>query len=237
MNNKSVAFDYLTGALTGGTQPTAVGTKFAPDRTPLINPGCTTLCHIDPSSAAFDAICRAQDALKEGPLAKAFAFLPPASFHMTIFDAFIESGRTRDRVPAHLPMDSNVQDITHDIEKNLIGIDVPHQFHVRPVGIFAGFSVSMTGFDAQAEQSLRTTRDRISDAIGIRRPDHDSYQFHITLAYNLRWFSTGEAEDIIALSEDVGAKLLSNMPSLTLGPVELCRFETMHHFAHLRILS
>ena len=231
-----IALDFLTGALTGGTQPAAIGKKFAPDGTVLTDPGCTTICHIDKSSPSFAAITRAQEALKAGPFAEDFAFLPPASFHMTIFDAFIESGRSRERVPSHLPEEVSVEDILQDLSAKLDGIAIAKKFQVRPVGIFAGFSVSITGKDPAAEQLLRLTRNQLSDAMKIRKSDHDAYRFHITLAYNLRWFEENEALQIIALSDQVGRQLVEDLEVIELGPVEFCSFENMHHFVPLKLL-
>ncbi|MEL6170328.1 MAG: DUF1868 domain-containing protein [Pseudomonadota bacterium] len=231
-----IAFDYLTGALTGGAQPSSIGKKFAPDGAVLRDPGCTTICHVDKTSPAFAAITRAQEALKAGPFAGDFAYLPPASFHMTIFDAFIESGRSRERVPAHLPENATVEEITDDISKNLDGIEIAKAFQARPVGVFGGFSVSMIGKDDAAERLLRQTRDTLSAASHIRRSDHNAYRFHITLAYNLRWFQPEEALQIIALSEDVGRRLVEEVPEVMLGPVEFCSFENMHHFEPLKLL-
>jgi len=231
-----IALDYLSGALTGGAQPDAIGKKFAADGTVLTDPGCTTICHVDPSSPAFAALTRAQEALKAGPFAKDFAFLPPASFHMTIFDAFIESGRSRERVPAHLPEEATVNEIIEDASARVEDLVIAQEFQARPVGIFGGFSVSMTGKNAAAEQLLRKTRDQLSDTLKIRKSDHDAYRFHITLAYNLRWFQPYEALQIIALSDQVGRHLVEEIEFIDLGPVEFCSFETMHHFEPLKLL-
>jgi len=236
MTDASEAFDYLTGAMTGGERPDAVGKKFGEDGTVLSDPGCTTLCHVDPAGSAFAAIARAQATLKSGPFAKDFAFLPPASLHMTIFDAFIESGRSRERVPDTLPMDATVEEIISDASQNLTGLSLPQQFTARPTGIFAGFSISMTGANDGEERQLRDTRDRLSDATGIRKADHAAYRFHITLAYNLRWFSADEAQQIIDLSNTAAATLMAEMSDITIGPVEFCSFENMHHFEPLKYL-
>ena len=96
--------------------------------------------------------------------------------------------------------------------------------------------VSMTGKNTVAEQLLRKTRDQLSDAMKIRRSDHDAYRFHITLAYNLRWFQPDEALQIIALSDQVGQQLVEEIEVIDLGPVEFCSFETMHHFEPLKLL-
>ena len=56
-------------------------------------PGLTTLCHIDQESAGFAALVQAQQALRAGPHAGAFAFLPQDSLHMTVFDGVIDYRR------------------------------------------------------------------------------------------------------------------------------------------------
>ena len=231
------AVDYLTGTMTGGDTPAAIGKKFDQAGTPLHDPGCTVICHVPRPSDAFDALVKAQDRLKAGPFADGFAFLPPASFHMTVFDVFIESGRHRERIPTWLGMDAGVAAITEDVLASLENLPVEQDFAIRPTGIFAGFSVAVTGLDAGKEAQLRDTRDSLSNATTIRRADHDTYPFHITLAYNLRWFTRQEAEAICELSAEVAEDLIREMPSLTLGPLEFCRFETMHHFEPIRSLT
>lgn len=237
MRNEETALPYLTGALTGGDRPDAVGRKFTPQGAPLRCPGYTTLCHIDRQSDAFAALVAAQDALKAGPLADAFAYLPPESFHMTIFEGVIDYARTPERWPQHLPIDAGIDVVTADAQSRLRELGLPKAFSVRPTGVFAGFSVHMAGLDETAETSLRRTRDQLRAASNIKRPDHASYQFHITFGYLLRWLSQQEAEAVLELSTRVGETLTQTAPVVPLSEVELCQFETMHHFQTLTRLA
>lgn len=230
MQDNKKAIDYLTGALTGGDRPAAVGLKFTEDGAPLACPGYTTICHVDPASDAFRALVAAQDALKAGPLASAFTFLPPDSLHMTIFEGIIDYSRTRARWPEHLPLDAPVAQVAADAKARLQQCDLETSFSVRPTGIFAGFSVSMAGSTDLHETRLRLARNRLREALKLHRSDHDAYQFHVTLAYLLRWLSPDEAQEVIAISQAATKALLDEMPELSLGPVELCTFETMHRF-------
>lgn len=230
MRDAQTAFDYLTGALTGGPQPYAVGRKFTREGAPLSCPGYTTICHVDPASKPFQALVQAQEALKAGPLAQAFTFLPPASLHMTIFEGVIDYSRHQERWPGHLPLDAPVAHCADDAKARLKKATLDIAFSVRPLGIFAGFSVSMAGATKPEEGRLRKTRNSLRDTLNLHRPDHDAYQFHITLAYLLRWLSADEARQVITLSQGVGDQLVQQMPELSLGPIELCTFETMHRF-------
>ncbi|MCR9127349.1 MAG: DUF1868 domain-containing protein [Rhodobacteraceae bacterium] len=230
MRDTDRALRYLTGTLTGGERPDAVGLKFTPDGRARTCPGTTTICHVDPASDAFAALVAAQDRLKAGPLAPAFTFLPKASLHMTIFEGVIDHARTKDNWPGHLALDATVAQVASDARERLRGLDLGTAFILRPVEVFGGFSVRMAGATEAEEARLRQARDRLRAALNLHRPDHDAYMFHITLAYLLRWLTADEARQVIELAADVTATLLVQMPHLTLGPIELCRFETMHHF-------
>jgi len=230
MRDRERAFGYLTGELTGSERPDAVGKKFTLDGAPLACPGFTTLCHVDPGSDAFAALVEAQEQLKAGPLASAFSFLPASSLHMTLFEGVIDYSRTRERWPAHLSTDVPISHVAKDAAQRLKGIEIAKRVCVRPVNIFAGFSVSMSGAGPADDALLRQTRNTLRGATGIHRPDHDSYQFHITLAYLLRWLDPHAAEQIIELSEEIADMLCVKVPEMVVGPVELCRFDTMHHF-------
>ena len=237
MRDDQTAFDYLTGALTGGARPDVVGRKFTPDGTPLSCPGFTTVCHVEPASDAFLALVQAQEALKAGPLAQAFTLMPPDSLHMTIFEGVIDYSRSPERWPRHLPLDATIEYCAGEAKTRLAAARHNAAFTVQPTGIFAGFSVSMAGATDHQDASLRETRNHLRDTLNLHRPDHDACQFHITLAYLLRWLNADEAQHVIGLFRDVADRLFQHMPEVTLGPIELCTFATMHRFERIMYLD
>lgn len=234
MADDARALDYLTGRLTGGARPTAVGRKFTPDGMILPTPGNTFLCHIDRTSPAHATLTRAQAHLMAGPHAAAFAFLPAASFHMTVFQGVIETERHADRWPADMPVDARIDDVTADFRNRIADLALPPACEIRVRGIFAGFSVAVEGAGPDQETALRDTRDALSDRLGLRAQDHAAYAFHITLGYLLRWLTPPEAQAVVARTREAAA----NLPeTLRLGPVEFCTFEDMTRFDSLRLLA
>ncbi|MBN2628911.1 MAG: DUF1868 domain-containing protein [Rhodobacteraceae bacterium] len=228
--------EYLAGAQQQGARPVAVGQKFDPAGGVLRFAGNTFLCHIDPESPAHAALTEASLALQQGPLAQAFTFLPPSSFHMTVFEGVCDAHRSGDRWPEGLGPDTPLDQVTDAFSAATARLALPQTHAIRPTGIFAGFSVAVSGADAGAEASLRQTRQALRAATGIRRADFDSYDFHITLGYLLHWLTPDQAEAVLDLSQTVFARLLSRAPVIPLGPVEFCRFDDMHAFRLIRHL-
>lgn len=226
------ALTYLTGGLGPATRPRGIslpgeGGKFATDGTVQHWAGNTFIRHVVPESAAHDAIRALQEEIKMSRFARFYTFLPPASVHMTILGGmspgFEPRGPRRDTVSAEL------------LER-IKGLALPVSRQVRMADLYCGHSLTITGPGSEGDGSLRAERDTLRDATGIHPEDYDVYVFHITLAYLMEWLTPETARAVIDFSADLTARHASALHEITLGPVEFCNFETMHHFEPLKQL-
>lgn len=227
----------LTGVGQTVPRPAAVGQKFDASGGVLRFPGNTFICHIPRDGEADAALCEASLALQAGPLAGAFSFLPPSSFHMTVFEGVTDAHRRDARWPEGLAPDTGLSEVTARFSTAAAELALPAKQRIRPLGIFGGFSVAVCGASPKDGASLRDTRLLLREATAIRRPDFASYDFHITLAYPLRWLTADEAEAVMDLSERIFATLHNRAPRIGLGAVEFCVFEDMHAFHRVRLLG
>lgn len=225
---KKAARDYLTGALSGTTEPGHLGQKFTRQGEVLTCLGNTWIYHIDVDTPAHDALCAAQSMLRSGPFAASFAFLPTDSFHMTLFEGIIETGRSEPGWPQGIARTADLSEVTQTLLAATRSIALPQRVKVRPTGILGGFSVVIDG--GSDERRFRDARRALRDATGIHRSDFDDYDFHVTLAYPLRWFTPQEADSLIDLA-DRAAELL--VP-IALPEVTFCTFADMHVFTPIR---
>ncbi len=225
----------LTGRLSDSPRPESItdpngGGKFAPDGTVLPFPGNTIICHIDRESRAWRALVAMQTALRAGPLAHNFTFLPPESFHMTVFAGVSGPAGAGGRWPEDIPETASLKDVTADLLDRVRGLDFPPRRRIRPMGLFGGYSVTVQGANAAEEHALRESRERLRDTTKLRPPDFESYVFHITLGYQLRWLSEPDAREIVAFSDRLFADFVTEVPEIELGALEFCSFESMHRF-------
>ncbi len=234
---REASLRYLTGAGSALPRPSAVGEKFTETGAVLSFAGNTFICHIPPDGAAHAALTHAQARLQAGPLAGAFTFLPPSSFHMTVFEGICDAHRHDDRWPQDVDPALSVDAVSAQFLPQVQGLPLPVASMVRAHGIFGGFSVSLTGATPAEDAALRAARDTLAAATGIHRANHDAYEFHITLAYLIRWLTADEAAQVMDLAADVHADLLLAAPGIALAGVEFCRFDDMHAFPLLERLS
>lgn len=224
--------DYLTGRWDGAAVPSGVRgpwPKFSPDGAARPFPGNTIVAHVDPRSDAHAALVALQAALRARPFGHRFAHLPPASLHMTVFEGITEPARGTDRWPEGVPFDAPRDAVTAVLSDRLAGVTLP-PLEVRPFELYAGFSVGLTGADAAAEARLRAARDRLAGATGIRRADHETYVFHVTLAYLLTHVEEAEAREIVAEARALFGAFAAHAPLIPLSQAALCDFEDMTAF-------
>ncbi|TNJ44422.1 DUF1868 domain-containing protein [Phaeobacter sp. B1627] len=230
---------FLTGASADTSRPRAItepgqGGKFTPDGAPLPFPGNTVICHIDPASDAHAALCDMQVEVRASDFGALFTYLPPSSLHMTVFQG-ISPGEQN--WPRGIRPEASRDEVTAEFYDRLIEQGLPSHHQVRARGLYAGHSVTLEGADATEEARLRATRLSLRDLTGLRHDHFDTYTFHSTLGYLLRWLDASEASDLISFSDEVFARHRDRLSRIDLGPLELCNFETMHHFEPVAILS
>lgn len=230
------AFSVLTGKLTERPHPEAIsepgkGGKFDHKGRVLPWPGNTIICHIDQESAAFAALVALQNQIKQSKFAENFTFLPPPSFHMTVFGGYApflhHDGYRPDGLSNKI---TTRDDSTQDLARRLKDTPFPRGFTIQPVDLFGLHSVTVCGTSESQEQCLRQTREKIRHCCGYTPLDFAHYVFHITLAYPLRWVDEDRAREIIAFSQKLGNAFGAAIPQIELGPCELCWFDNMHHF-------
>jgi hypothetical protein len=234
----AVAVSRLPGRLLGANvaetpyEPTITGPgrKFSVAGRAQRFPGNTILCHLNQPGRQHDAQKGVVARLREQTGDENISWLPPASYHMTIFDG---SNVLRRDWPKDLDPGASLEDCSDFIAERLRRFDLGFDPPIRMVADENSPAPAMTGIplrpvDAAENQRLRNLRDRLSVALGIRRENHDSYAFHTT--YYIKRFSP-EAEASYRRNYVRAIQELRRLqPVIELGAPEFCLFEDMASF-------
>ena len=216
-----------------GAAPRFLDVRFDAAGRPLPCPGNTVLAHLGDGPAAR-ALSAARDRLRAAGGERVLAFLPAESCHMTLFDGLLHDVRRPDRWPSDLPLDAPADRADAAMLAAFRGAPAPGRFTLSPVRLAigdAGLGLILQGADAAEESRLRAFRDDLAARTGLRhRPGHDSYVFHITLAYLIAPVDPAEAEALETARRAAEAEILASLGPLTLGPPEACLFTDMTAF-------
>lgn len=223
-------------ARTGDAAPRWLGVRWDHEANPIRCAGNTVVAHVrDPGlNAAIEAVAIA---LRETAAGGAFAWLPPSSYHMTVFNGLLYDERDPPFWPEGLDRDVSEDASDRFMMNRLHRVELPAggPFRMRATGIFGldtdGLGIAVAPEDPAENARIRGWRDRLAEASGLTgRPGHDDYGFHITLAYLIAWPDAGAAPEFDAAAGHALQRLTGSYPVMNLWPPEFCVFEDMTHF-------
>lgn len=235
VTQKELELAILTGQYATEDYPKAItkpggGGKFTFDGSVLPFPGNTFICHVDPKSKAYQALCTLQEDIRNGPAGDYFAFLPPSSFHMTVFPALCGDPLGDDGWPEDIEAGTGLDAVTQIYTDRLKGKTAFESCRVAPQGLYAGYSLNVLGAREADRLALKSARDMLQDITALRRTDFDTYRYHISICYMRKWLPRDIAAAHLDYIAGVYEKIQPDISEIELGQVEFCIFDNMHAF-------
>jgi hypothetical protein len=218
--------NWLTATEVGAT-PKHLGIRLDEAGNFLPIAGNTVIRHVTKGSRSMEMLVSVQERLKQAEFGAHFAYLPPASFHMTVFEGVVHDRRRPDAWPEGVALDRPVADTTALYLDRLSGFTAP-QFTMRGAGV-SPLGLLVEGATQQDERGARHLREQFTVPFGYRQHVHDAYRFHITLAYVRRLLPDEAIGYYMTLCSELSAMVQA------FGPLELerpafCTFADLTHF-------
>lgn len=206
-----------------------LGIRFDAQGRFLPEAGNTVVAQVVPGSATEALLVDLRAALMALPVARHFAFTAVPSYHMTVFEGVIESRRADGYWPADLPLDLTIDAATARMIDRLHGW-TPLPGFAMQVTEATPLGLRLAGATPADEAVARRWRDDLSAALGLRTPQHDSYGFHITLAYVMTPLSAADLPGLRSRMAELTAFVQAAIPVVHLARPAFCRFADMNAF-------
>ncbi|TIW64008.1 MAG: DUF1868 domain-containing protein [Mesorhizobium sp.] len=234
--------DLVRPSLAGffeGTNPTPLvhlGTRYDAAGNFLLEPGNTVVSHLVNGSPSEAAVIEVRERMRAMLDANRLAFTPVSSLHMTLFQGIIERRRRLPYWPRDVALDTGIDDMTRLYLERLEGFQGSGAFRIRAIGVTPN-GLTVAGASDEDRRILQAWRDALSVPFGYRHPDHDTYVFHITFAYQIRRLADERAAAWQDLFDDCLSFLDREAPVIELNPPAFCSFRDMKHFEELLVLG
>ena len=221
-----------------GPNPTLdAALKFRPDGTAKPFAGNTVICHVPQQDRFRDNTAALHDALLQSSFVHKLAILPTESYHMTVYSGSNDQNRVHSSWPGGVPISASIEECNRVMMERMkaFRFDGPYPLRVRvdvPRTMSHGraSTLRMEGADAASERTLRVLRDRLADVYKFRAPDHNTYGFHITIAYTMADLTAAEMAEYRSILKPALDRLIAATPALELGLPEYCTFHDMYRF-------
>ncbi len=216
--------------------PRHLGSRFNADGEFLPDSGNTVVCHLVEGSQTEKAIIATRQRFLDMAEAPQLAFTHISSLHMTVFQGVNDLRRMFPYWPSDMPLDASVDAMTDYYHDRLSAFPALPAFNMqitglRPVGLV------MKGATAEDDRIVALWRDTFADFFGYRHPDHDTYEFHVTLSYIIRWFEPECLPRWQAMLDAELEKLRAAAPVIEMRPPAFCEFKDMNHFRELIVFD
>ena len=220
---------FLAGELEGYTLKGAEN-KFDDKGNALPFPGCTIISNIPLNTYLSDEIISFQKKIENFNPEKTYFYLPPSSFHMTLFDCCNFNTKNTNNWPLDIGPDMDYKDIAIELNKRIQNYIFPEELNLKLKMFFGGYSIILEPFSEKDENILRNCRDELSSLLKIKFENHQRYTFHITLAYILRELNEIEIKNLIEFNKKLSLDFIKKFPKITFTKPEMCTFEDMLEF-------
>ncbi|MGO4831797.1 DUF1868 domain-containing protein, partial [Rhizobiaceae sp. 2RAB30] len=216
--------------------PRHLGIRFDATGRFLPTPGNTIVSHIAQGSRTEAALARIRRDLMDLPFGDRFAYTPTSSYHMTVFQGVIEGRRKADYWPEDIPLDMAIEETTPLLLDRLSTLPQAEPFRMKIVSV-TPLGLVLAGASERDETVVRALRDALVEPFGYRHPDHDSYTFHITMAYPMAWLPAGAEANYLPALAALKESLVEELDVIELGAPAFCEFTDMTEFRPLKFLS
>lgn len=214
-----------------------IGRKFNEDGSVRFFPGNTVISKIHEDSEIYPLIREIRQSFVAA-MPEKYAYLPEASFHMTVIQGVCDEDRKPELWTSRLSLEAPLVQVDDFFEKQFA--------QVRPLGhprmvfdrVDTANDIIIVRFKPAGigdQEKLKAYRDQIADLFGIRFPDHDCYGFHVSVAYKLWKLTEAEEKTVEEVRETWNARCKQARPSFSMPDPELTFFYHMFEFCSERI--
>jgi hypothetical protein len=218
--------------------------KFNLDGTPRRFAGNTVICHLPQQTRFRDAVVAFGHALHSSSFGTKLAGLPDDSYHATLLGGPNDQDRHRYGWPSDIPISTSIAECNRIIGERIarfrMNTELPLRFYLdkeKTLAPLLACGLQLVPADAEEERKIRRLRDRMADEVfRYREANHESFGFHISMAYQMRDFTVGEKHKYQDLLAQHVTTICAATSIIELGVPEFCTFEDMYRFEVLTLL-
>ncbi|MCS3401377.1 MULTISPECIES: DUF1868 domain-containing protein [Pantoea] len=223
-----------------------VGRKFSPSGCPLPFAGNTFLGHLEQQGEGFDTfdnILNISRLLPETLFFRKLALVPSSSYHVTLFGGVNEWDRRSGLWPVGISRELSLESLNKQFLEKLKSrqpsFSAPWEFTVDSGAPLPGEAdnlfIPLKPADEATHDRLQKIRNELSEVTGIRRDDHDDYQYHITLGYLTAVLDEVELIEYRAKNRE-WREMIAKAGNITIQEFEFCTLRDMYSFRRIYVI-
>ena len=215
-----------------------IGRKFYEDGRVRRYPGNTVVADITPEYSAYPVMEKLYEMVENEGFDKThLIMLPKDSYHMTVIRGLNDQVRVDGFWPEGLSREIPMEEVDDYISAAVGRVEMLGQIRMKFDRVtISGTAMKAVLVPADGEQAdiLKNFRDSVANEIGLRLPGHDTYVYHITLAYTR---VIPEGDDDIRMKNMISKmnEYVAEQPAFDITPPYMAYYDDMLAFSPVRL--
>ena len=193
-------------------------------------PGNTVVANLYTNSDLMEVVDIIQSRYRELLFIDKFTLTPRDSIHMTVIELLCHENREPEFWSSNLPLDTPLQEIHDYFAKQLEIFPLLNEDIHMCVTEMGNQNILVEPADEKSAKRLEEIRTYVSEKAGVRFPNHDRYQFHISIGYLRVPLTEEENEEFTKVKKELTKVLLEKVPVITVNRIDYTVFEDMRRF-------
>ena len=213
------------------------GNKFNQDGSVRQFRGNTVISFTPNSSPLGNYALYFRSLIKQTAAASRYSFMPASSYHMTIIQLLDENLRQPTIWSKYLKLDCPLETTdTFMIKamKQVKPITSPIKMKFRRIKASNGLTIELEPADITTQQALKAYRNQVANATGVRLPNHETYIFHVSIAYRVDRLTKAEAVELQTALQKIETLLKEKNEIFQIAEPKLTFFNNMFEFSTRR---
>lgn len=215
-----------------------IGNKFNEDGTVRFFPGNTIISFVDHSAPIWDHFVAIRSMLTCRQASHCLTLLPDSSIHMTVFEGVCHQWRKPEVWTNKLPLDCKLEETDDLFEQAFKTVKPLGQVNMRvdhvQIGLHGSGVQLQPATEADAAE-LKRFREECSAALGLRFPNHDTYEYHLSIGYFTKQPTAEEEKELNDYVDHANQYVSAKNIVFTIQQPQLTFFDNMFQFNPFRI--
>lgn len=192
--------------------------------------GNTVVANLDGNEELIAIVHEIQEAYSKLPFFDKFTLTPKKSIHMTVIELLCDKNRVEKYWSKDLDLKMPIDEVSEYFGEKLEKFPLKKESIKMKTIALSAQNIVVEPFDNESKNRLEKIRKYVSNETGVRFPNHDDYQFHISVGYLREKLTKNEEELFTEVRSGLQKKLLEQLPFIIIDRIDFTVFEDMTEF-------
>lgn len=192
--------------------------------------GNTVVANLYPNESIIGIVETIQTAYQQLSFRHKFALTPKESIHMTVIELVCDLNRVSEYWSKDLSLDMPIDEVSDYFAEKLDTFPLLNESIQMKTRAIGDQKILLEPANPETLRRLNAIRDDVANKTGVRFPNHQNYQFHISIGYLISDLTKEEAIILENLNSHLTQLLLKELPQITIKRIDYTVFNDMSRF-------